>query len=191
MADYEKTVAIVRRLSAADPASGQLARDLVNALVQLGRGAHRAGDLPHAKVAHLEGLQLAEIRLAQTPNGIPERSDVADALLELGRVETVAGSARQATEHLHRAASLFHQLVAEAPLEPELGRSNARALEALAQSQEAQGAWDEACPGLARAHVAWRALEDAGVLSSEDARRPALLEDASRRCELRSRARRR
>ncbi|MBL8910815.1 MAG: protein kinase [Archangium sp.] len=115
ISNYAKVVDSVRQLRQADPANEQIARDLVNALETLAESQRKKGSLALALNAVTESVALAEEQVKKAPRSIPARGDLAEALLELGRVELAMDQMPAARTNLSRASELFERLVADAP----------------------------------------------------------------------------
>jgi non-specific serine/threonine protein kinase/serine/threonine-protein kinase len=185
LASYRKAIVLSRELSAGDPANTQLSRDLAVLLYQLGRGARLSGELELALTSQTEALQLTERLLALSATVIA-RADVADVLVELGRVKSAKKGWILAQADQQRALTLYEQLVLEAPRHAGYLTARAQLAGELGDTWLALGNRQNACAMFGQAKAAWLELKTLGLLSGEDLSRPDAADRAFAACPLRA-----
>jgi tetratricopeptide (TPR) repeat protein len=136
---YDESLAIHRRLAAADPANAQAQRDLSVSLNKLGDVLTTQGDLAGARARYDESLVLRRRHAAADPANAQAQRDLSISLERLGTVLTTQGDLAGARARYDESLAIHRRLAAADPANAQAQRDLSVSLEKVGTVLTTQG----------------------------------------------------
>jgi tetratricopeptide (TPR) repeat protein len=115
MAAYEESLAIMRKLAAADPGNADWQRDVSVSLEKIGDVRLAAGDRAAALAAYEESLAIMRKLVAADPRNAQWQRDVSVGLNRVGDLRLAAGDRAGALASYEESLAIMRKLVAADP----------------------------------------------------------------------------
>jgi tetratricopeptide (TPR) repeat protein len=140
----KESLAVGRRLAAADPSNTQWQRDVSVSLENMGRIRRAQGRLDEALVAYEESLAVARRLAAADPSNTQSQRDVSVSLDNVGRIRQSQGRLDEALVAYEQSLAVARRLAAADPSDTQSQRDVSVSLDNVGHIRQAQGRLDEA-----------------------------------------------